>query len=295
MGNLIIQYNSLIINNGGSLSILPPLQSGQLYTVDGVSYGFSDFSEFSVGSGLPTGLSAYQGSTTTFSIANDVTEGNYVQATSHTTSTGNGGMGFKYDAFVGQGAIGNDIEILYRTWFDGDQSDYIFGAFNNVMYQGPNGEDVTAGRGVIPLLRKVNNIPAQWRPDAWGAINANSTSSATSWGIGLQQTYPFGEPNNYPTQIWTWVRARITYGNVISDTTSWKLKWWTGSYSEEPVSWDGEGTSPSQPDSLAANPIDQDEFGFLVINSNGVWAQPLRISYFSFSTDPDTIEPPPPP
>jgi len=208
--------------DGGSLSIINnPLTTGQLYTVGGVSYGFSDFSEFSVGSGLPTGLSAYQGSTTTFSIANDVTEGNYIQATSHTTSTGNGGMGFKYDAFVGQGAIGNDIEILYRTWFDGDQSDYIFGAFNNIMYQGPNGEDVTAGRGVIPDLRKVNNIPAQWRPDAYGIINTNLTSSATNWGAGLSATYPFGEPNNYPTQIWTWVRARITYGNVISDTTSW--------------------------------------------------------------------------
>lgn len=280
--------------DGGNLSIInTSLTSGQVYTEGAANYGFSDFSEFSVASGLPTGLSAYQGSTTTFSIANDVTEGNYIQATSHTTSTGNGGMGFKYDAFVGQGAIGNDIEILYRTWFDGDQSDYIFGAFNTIMYQGPNGEDVTSGRGVIPLLRKVNNIPAQWRPDAWGVINANLTSSATSWGAGLQTTYPFGEPNDYPTQIWTWVRARITYGNVISDRTSWKLKWWTGSYSEEPVSWDGEGTRPDS-DNLANNPLNQDEFGFLVINGNGAWAQPLRISYFSFSTDPDTIPPPTP-
>jgi hypothetical protein len=279
--------------DGGSLSLIDTsLTSGQLYTADGVSYGFSDFSEFSVASGLPTGLSAYQGSTTTFSIANDVTEGNYIQATSHTTSTGNGGMGFKYDTFVGQGAIGNDIEILYRTWFDGDQSDYIFGAFNTIMYQGPNGEDVTSGRGVLPLLRKVNNIPAQWRPDAWGVINTNLTSSATNWGTGLQLTYPFGEPNDYPTQIWTWVRARITYGNVISDRTSWKLKWWTGSYSEEPVSWDGEATAVS--DDLANTPLNQDEFGFLIINGNGFWAQPLRISYFSFSTDPDTIPPPTP-
>lgn len=290
----IVLTDGNITIDGGSLSLInTSLTSGQLYTADGVSYGFSDFSEFSVASGLPTGLSAYQGSTTTFSIANDVTEGNYIQATSHTTSTGNGGMGFKYDAFVGQGAIGNDIEILYRTWFDGDQSDYIFGAFNTIMYQGPNGEDVTSGRGVIPLLRKVNNIPAQWRPDAWGVINANLTSSATSWGAGLQTTYPFGEPNDYPTQIWTWVRARITYGNVISDRTSWKLKWWTGSYSEEPVSWDGEASSPTS-DNLANNPLNQDEFGFLVINGNGAWAQPLRISYFSFSTDPDTIPPPTP-
>ena len=294
MGNLIIRNGGNLTIQGDSLSIInTSLTSGQLYTADGVSYGFSDFSEFSVASGLPTGLSAYQGSTTTFSIANDVTEGNYIQATSHTTSTGNGGMGFKYDAFVGQGAIGNDIEILYRTWFDGDQSDYIFGAFNTIMYQGPNGEDVTSGRGVIPLLRKVNNIPAQWRPDVFGVVNTNSTSSATSWGIGLQTTYPFGEPNDYPTQIWTWVRARITYGNVISDRTSWKLKWWTGSYSEEPVSWDGEGTRPDS-DNLANNPLNQDEFGFLVYNGNGVWAQPLRISYFSFSTDPDTIPPPTP-
>jgi hypothetical protein len=293
MGNLIIRNGGNLTIQGDSLSIInTSLTSGQLYTADGVSYGFSDFSEFSVASGLPTGLSAYQGSTTTFSIANDVTEGNYIQATSHTTSTGNGGMGFKYDAFVGQGAIGNDIEILYRTWFDGDQSDYIFGAFNTIMYQGPNGEDVTSGRGVIPLLRKVNNIPAQWRPDAWGVINTNLTSSATNWGSGLQLTYPFGEPNDYPTQIWTWVRARITYGNVISDRTSWKLKWWTGSYSEEPVSWDGEATAVS--DDLANTPLNQDEFGFLVINGNGFWAQPLRISYFSFSTDPDTIPPPTP-
>lgn len=294
MGNLIIRNGGSLTIQGDSLSIInTSLTSGQLYTADGVSYGFSDFSEFSVASGLPTGLSAYQGSTTTFSIANDVTEGNYIQATSHTTSTGNGGMGFKYDAFVGQGAIGNDIEILYRTWFDGDQSDYIFGAFNTIMYQGPNGEDVTSGRGVIPLLRKVNNIPAQWRPDAWGLINTNLTSSATNWGIGLQLTYPFGEPNDYPTQIWTWVRARITYGNVISDRTSWKLKWWTGSYSEEPVSWDGEADRPDS-DNLANNPLNQDEFGFLVYGSDGLWAQPLRISYFSFSTDPDTIPPPTP-
>lgn len=294
MGNLIIRNGGSLTIQGDSLSIInTSLTSGQLYTADGVSYGFSDFSEFSVASGLPTGLSAYQGSTTTFSIANDVTEGNYIQATSHTTSTGNGGMGFKYDAFVGQGAIGNDIEILYRTWFDGDQSDYIFGAFNTIMYQGPNGEDVTSGRGVIPYLRKVNNIPAQWRPDAFGVVNTNLTSSATNWGIGLQLTYPFGEPNDYPTQIWTWVRARITYGNVISDRTSWKLKWWTGSYSEEPVSWDGEADRPDS-DNLANNPLNQDEFGFLVINGNAVAAQPLRISYFSFSTDPDTIPPPTP-
>jgi hypothetical protein len=89
--------------------------SGVAEQVNGKWIGFTDFSEFAIqGPGaLPAGMTVFGGGApnvpVTFSIANDVVEGNYLQMSGQDTSH----WGIGYDAFAGKIEFG---EMLARIW-----------------------------------------------------------------------------------------------------------------------------------------------------------------------------------
>lgn len=245
---------------GGSTGVV----SGE----EGSQYGFSDFSEFTVATGLPTGVTFYGNSADALSgadlgIANDATHGNYFYWEPKTDFQA---RAFGFDWMDSVGFVYG--EVLAKVFWD-------FGGVNSRWDGGPaawmeNPTSDDAGRNWIG--------GAQYRrtagSDHEGAMAYLDGTSSGSYGGA---DWSFAE-----TTGWFWIRIR--FDDAGGGQTQMRTRAWPVGDSE-PGAWDTSATAT------------------LTVNSGGAIGahQPSlqqnlqqRIAYISFSEIPDTTPPPTP-
>lgn len=238
--------------------------SGETKTVGSAIIGATDFSEFSVGAGVPVGITPIHPNTTAPAgeqIANDATEGNYFACTPGALDA----LAYIFDAFSGISG-GDDIELLARIWIPAHTT--------NRRIWGPafqiDGTDQTdldyAGGGVY--MRNASDYETT-------AVDSDGGSP----GLALQSDWQEVEG----TSQWMWQRIRIEQQGA--GATQWRAKTWSGALGDEPAGWDGDSGVGG-----AKSVIGNDAIGWAVTAL--VRRAGQRIAWLSFSTDPST-EPPP--
>ena len=247
---------------GGSLSVLSTLKSGTVYDD---TYGFTDFSEFSVAAGVPTGLS-YIGNATAFSsrgIANDAMEGNYWYISPNT----NADYAITVDNFdsVLTSNQNDDLEMLGRVWVPTN--------LDNRRVGGPGGfiggTDETDIDGYAGTLYMRNST--DYEIEIIQVLN----------GVGgVFAAADISEQNN----VWMWIRFKVIDQGATDDLY---IKGWYGDYGDEPGSWDATVTSATKRNVNLGLKI-----GWFLPRIPRSVEQ--RCSYLSFSKDPSTTPPPPP-
>lgn len=239
--------------------------SGSYSGDPGSQTGFTDFSEFAVASGTPTGITdrSWNNTISASGIGNDGTEGNYFHWTP--------GVGdydanlFTLDSF--DGAAMSYGEVLARVWVPTHN--------NNRRLAGPAMHvegDGTAGN---------TNF------NAGGIYTRNATDyestflRVTNGGGGVVAGPDLQEAEQ--TSVWVWIRIRLVDQGANDD---WYIKAWYGAIGDEPASWGGSSLGVFKARETANN------LGWAVIALQRLAEQ--RIAYLSFSEDPDTTPPPVP-
>jgi len=241
--------------------------SGVPEVVSGVDVGFTDFSEFSVGSGIPAGLTQYgdgNPSPGTNEIDFDAVEGNFFSM----DGQGFNAWGFGYDAFDGLMDLAGG-ELLARVFLNVP--------VNGRKMLGPAANMVGFGAGNLDCW---SGGPFRLDPDELTGIFSTSNSSSSNAATGnMQEAWQDGE--------WLWVRARRVQS--VADPGAdddWTVRAWHGDIADEPASPDA--TNFDQPRSLTWA---DDAIGWAMPGNAGAFTE-QRIAYLSFSADPDVVPPP---
>lgn len=271
MGNLIIRNGGSLTIQGDSLSIIDTsLTSGQVYTEGAASYGFTDFSEFSVGASIPTGISRlFDVTPPTAGIGTDGVEGNYFYVNNDDIGT----KAMTIDSF--DGTLTNnqtdELEMLGRVYVPTDPA-----AARNIGGPGAfiTGVDGTVSTGFYSLSSDVYLRPGDYESVLVQTIESNGQNRA-GWA-------DIQEPEQ--DEVWMWQRWRVL---VNGANDNYYVKSWYGSLQNEPVNWDVTtipGTKRSTQLGL--------KIGWVLRAASII--DEVRISFLSFSTDPNTTSPPTP-
>ena len=259
--------------DGGNLSIInTSLTSGQVYTEGAANYGFSDFSEFSVGAGEATGLTYEYADepNTTVSIGNDASEGNYIAVD---LASFDDEFTVTIDSFdsVITDKQNSTFEVLSRIYLESEPR-------NNRTWGMPaifvGGTSLATFDGIAGNISV--NTSDVWRHRVDQTINGAGSAI-------LQGTVTFTDS----APRWVWIRFRVEDNGATDD---WYLKSWEGDISAEPASWELSSLSTFKRDYTNLGT----KMGFAGIGVLMYQNVEFRLSYFSFSSDPDTIPPPTP-
>jgi hypothetical protein len=244
--------------------------SGVPTTVNGILVGASDFSEFEVAAGLPSGITEFgigTSSPTAVAIANDPVEGNYFEMTGH--AGGQQGYGFGLDSFDNQIIFG---EMLCRM--------YNVGTIFNWSSNGP-----------VWNLAGLVGFPASDMNFIGGALQhqdsgpyRSQTLSYINGSTGVPLSGLMQEAVQVPE--WAWIRVRRTANLTSPSLDDWQITSWFGDLDDEPVSVD------ATVNSLAAARRILGAMGWGVGLAAATEEQ--RVAYIAFTADPLT-EPPPVP
>jgi len=252
----------------------PTLVSGDLIDLGGGEFaGATNFSEFSVAAGLPTGITQFGISSTspvTHAIANDSIEGNYFSMDGHDPTAR--AFGYGYDAFDNVFEFGEILARIHTVFDDSNNGRRSIGP-------GARISGLVGRPEVSPdfdCLCQGLSLASPTFLDNGLYVDAGSTSLPSSGAV--QEIFQTGQ--------WMWLRLRIVENAADDD---WIVTAWYGSQSD-PLDAGGQ---PS-PDS-----VNLSRFRTIsAIDALG-WAcgefcdgAEQRISYLSFSTDP-TVTPPP--
>jgi len=234
----------------------------------GAVTGCTDFSEFSVGTTLPGGLS-YVGTrnvdppTQTF-IGNDPVEGNFLRIVPE-----NGAKHLvTFDFFDGvlTDVENDEIEILARVLF-------VPGA--GIGGRTSGGPAAFAGGATEPDI-EVFFGKRQWFTSPTGISTAGLSFSDRASG-------PVQSDNN--GEEWGWIRWRVI--KVLTDD-QFAVKTWGGDLADEPATWDA-----VQSPTLGRVTTDLGlKIGLYLNQLVSQSAAPATISYMSYSIDPQNVSPP---
>lgn len=321
MGNLIIRNGGSLTIQGDSLSILDTtLQSGQMYQQGDVYYGFTDFSEYTTfdhGDSNPNSdlveWRAYKFSgtaTSSISVGNDATYGNYVAHKHENRYTGFPGASADADAqgvvFKQFGLIPNSssIELLSLVYAEipmatptYKNTGYHMSATSNFI-----SSSITPTDGFYHWYHGTGTLNAP-PPGNWATATFSISGSNAAGGYSQEQFrsgYSILQANDMPH--WIWVRFQW-YWNTSTNKFRHRYKMWTGSYSDEPSTyWDNTGGTPIVPlstsDWFDGTFLQPPAPGYLAAGKShgyGYYAAEGRIAYLSFSTDSGSVPAPPPP
>ena len=243
------------------------MASGIPFVSNGVNVGFTDFSEFPVGEGLPSGITEYgntANSPTDVAIADDNDEGHYFQMTGHGT---NNAWGFGLDAFDGKMDSGEVLTRVYAN-FNINLVESLGGASS---MSGVLGADFDCWGGVLHRLTSQQQAVLR----ATGTIIKDGGTVAT-FGAAIRKSLQNG--------TWIWLRIRRIPNVGTPSKDDWKATAWYGALVDEPSSPDGEFISQlRQISGFGA-------VGWVV--KRIVSTSEQRIAYLSFSGDPELVSPP---
>ncbi len=255
----------------------PTIVSGDLIDLGGGEFaGATNFSEFSVAAGLPSGITQFGiGSTspTTHEIANDATEGNYFSMDGHSSDVRAFGYGF--DAFDNVFLHG---EILVRVFVNFDLQDFrrsIGGAarISGLVGQPSGSPDFDCMTSALQKLAGTNFRSS-------GLYVNNGSGSIPVDGL-IQETFQ--------NQAWIWIRVRNSQSIPDPSEDDWIITAWYGSQ-VDPLDISGQpgpdGTAFDRFRTIGAT----DALGWAVADFCDQGEQ--RIAFLSFSTDPTVIPPP---
>lgn len=247
------------------------LESGVPATINGVKCGATDFREFSVATGVPSGITKFGlgiDAPTLEEIANDPVEGNYFSMD-----------GFTLQGRWGYGIDGFDLcmergELLARIYTNADPNRRGLGAGMNMsgLVGGFGGDFSAEGGGIL-----VKSVADFSDPHGQATVVDNGTHSDPL------DTAPFTQPWQQGGWVWQRLRSVDEGGNLAGyDVTTWY-----GDIEDEPDAVDGSVINvPFNP--AVPRPAAIGWFTIPILSTG--FEQ--RIAFLSFSDDPD-IKPPP--
>lgn len=202
--------------------------SGEIETSGDYARGLTDFSEFAVASGVPTGITASgldnSDAPDTFAIANDVSEGNYFSMSGQ--SAFNAQSIFTIDAFDGDwwtgGSDPEQIEMLARVWIGPTTRSNHYAIGVGFLGDGSLASQIDMTVAII-LKQSGPTLLTQ----AHGLTNGSSGSHGAA--------QPMADTEDLGS--WAWLRFR--FDNVGGGNPwNWKAKLWHGALADEPVAWE---------------------------------------------------------
>lgn len=247
--------------------------SGEASEAGGVYSGATDFSEFSVGSGIPAGITRWGESgedPTTHAIANDASEGNYFSMDGHSQFSTFGQWGYGLDSLAAAAPSSDFGETLARVWIEdpAQASKKIIGGAMNIV--GELTGDFECWVGTIQM--KSGDFESQIiQQNAGGGGNLGT-------GGDLQEAEQVG--------VWVWIRAQALEDG--SGNVNYKVKAWYGSLDDEPAGWDAE--TDGQTDSPGVHANTGEAVGWAMPGNSSTAEQ--RIAFLAFTTDPTTTATP---
>jgi len=237
-----------------SMTLSDPVASAGSGSFDGTS-GYTDFSEVSTGSGIPTGFTEYGGSTLSFEVLEDIgmQGGQFLRITDAGVFVE---WGLGVDAFGSQqyGEVLTRLRLhtpeVGNRWHAGagmrltGVTDPTFDAVGSVVYN-------RGATDVEGAAAKIDNGANGLEP---GAVDWQTSE----------------------TPSWYWVRCRIDDGG--GGETRFRTKFWRHDVTE-PVAWDADYTSGDAPPTAAG------AVGLMCINPN---VAQFDVDYIGYTTDPGT-------
>ena len=248
-------------------------ESGVPEVESGVDIGFTDFSEFTLTSSLPSGITEYgigTDSPTGVGVSFDPIEGNYFEMTGMPGPTVVS-YGFGIDNFDGLTQFG---ELLARVYLN-ILTDLQWGGGPCFRLSGLVGEP-------SPDMNAAGWTARRDDADAFGGSQGNETNAGSIF-VPVNNTFMQEARQN---GAWLWVRVRILQNGAVPGRDDWTVTAWHGSIDDE----------PSVPDSSPV-PITIVTPSSRGVGAIGWWGLVLggaeqRIAYLSFSSDPETVAPP---
>lgn len=244
------------------------LKSGVPAVVNGVNVGFTDFSEFSVGAGLPSGITAFGAGVddpSAVAISNDPAEGNYFEMTGQTSFTS---WAYGLDSFFGEAEFG---EMLARIYFNLPR--------NNRSNIGP----VFSLSGA--LVADLDWTGGRVGEDIVDVVRVQGAFSIGGVG-GVPGPNAIIADQPAQNQTWMWLRIRRVQGVGDPAKDDWEVTAWYGDFEDEPAIIDDFAFDANVgPRGLLAL-----GWGTITVASE----EEQRIAYLSFSADPLTVAPPVP-
>lgn len=243
------------------------MASGNPFLKNGVKVGWSDFSEFSVAAGLPSGITEFGihgDSPSAVAIVNDPSEGNYFKMTGQDQLAG---WAFGLDSFDGQIGFG---EILARVYFSVHRNNRrsIGPVFSLSGLVGPPSSDLTYTGGSL-----YQNLSDDLL--SHGVIVVNGSGGVPASGIIQEAVQNPG---------WMWFRVRRTQGVGDPAKDDWQLTSWYGDLEDEPATPDEVVTDANVgPRGVLAMGWAETAFGT---------SDEQRIAFLSFTADPLLAAPP---
>jgi len=248
----------------------PTLVSGDLIDLGGGEFaGATNFSEFSVAAGIPSGITQFgisSTSPTTHEIANDVVEGNYFSMDGQSSDVR--AFGYGYDAFDNVFLHG---EILARVFVNYDLEDFRRGIGGAARISGLIGRPEVSPDFDCANSGTQKNAGTNFRSS--GLYVDDGSTSLPVDGL-IQETFQNG--------AWIWIRVRISPNAAADD---WIITAWYGG---------ANASGQPGPDGTAVNRFrtisTADALGWAVGEFSDQAEQ--RIAFLSFSTDPTVVPPP---
>jgi hypothetical protein len=254
---------------GGSVWVDPNAPAGAASGVpslkNGIVVGFTDFSEFSVAAGLPSGITEFGdgvNSPATVAIANDAQEGNYFSMDDHNLFES---WAFGLDSFFGLIEFG---EMLARVFYNPDQ--------DNRRTVGPSFSMEGATDVTLRMASGSVSRPGDDIPQLDGVISIDGTSFVPHNANDIQEAGQIGS--------WMWLRIRRTQNSGTPANDDWQSTGWYGDIGDEPVAIDGSSLNQSQ------TQRGLEALGWSGVEFTSVNEQ--RIAFLSFSADPLLAAPP---
>jgi hypothetical protein len=233
----------------------------------GVRVGATDFREFSVGAGLPSGITAFgvgASSPSTVLIGNDPAEGNFF---SMAGQGGNAEWGFGLDGFFGEMDSGEMLCRIRGDWPLADR--HSIGAAASMS--GLTDVAPFSAWGSTQFLRSGTDIETEARAEFGGTF------------FQIIQSADVQEP--FIDGVWFWLRVRRIPNVGDPSRDDWETRSWYGGLSNEPAAPDGVAVSQFRFTSGALN-----VGWFMLAGLSALNEQ--KIAFLSFSANP-LIEPPP--
>lgn len=234
-----------------------------LTLASGVTIGATDFSEFDIGAGVPSGLTRFGDPAPVFSVADDADPeiGRYVQIVDEAFKF----TGFGIDAFDG---IFSEGELLILCYIDTNTENRSHGGPALALSGTTN---VTIDYLAAKLGKELDSQGGQYR------LFIELTQDGS--GGTLAQTETALSPSSTG---WFWVRFRLTdQGGAVAPRGQAKI-WLHGT--TEPVAW--------LIDRDLSALVGVEPAGVIGFAAHALHESPLRCAYFAFTTDP-TLEGPP--
>lgn len=258
-----VKQLSPAISGGGSGT------PGEVTTAGSVKTSFHDFSDLSVGAGVPTGFTAIDGPSLapTWAVGNDATEGNYLEADPAGSSEGWAAV---YDGWDGQLGLTDSWESLARIYVQTTATNRRWGGLC-AHIGGTSHTDLDfSGPGIY--FRNALDWESNWLE----VVNTSGSIYATG---DMQEAETSG--------VWLWIRGRVVYEGTGAGKDDFYVKAWTGSLDDEPASWDGSTTNTHTRSGSLGTGI-----GWAVGAQVAYGTQIHRIAFQSWTNDPGTTDPP---